>query len=292
MTILIIGATGYIGKKIYKVAKEKFQVIGTKYKSKEEEFVKFDLLKDDISIIDNNIIDKEKYALICAADANIEYCFKNKENAYQKNVIATIKLINQLNRLGYHIVFLSTDNVFNGKKGNYIEEDIQTPINEYGKMKAEVEKYLINNISASCIMRIGKIVGNFTSEKDLLVEWFQMAKQEKTISCIKGNIITLTHIDDIVKSFFLIIENNMSGLYNIVGNESDSRINLCKRFLNYMNLKADITSKDISQFQFLEKRPLNISMRNNCFIEKTGYQFMNLDDIWKSFLNSYLYNEL
>lgn len=291
MTILIIGATGYIGKKIYKVAKEKFQVIGTKYKSKEEEFIKFDLLEDDISIIDNNIKDKEKYALICAADANIEYCFKNRDAAYRKNVIGTIQLINQLYNLGYHIVFLSTDNVFNGKKGSYVEEDIQTPINEYGKMKTEVEKYLIQYVPKSCIMRIGKIVGNFKSEKDLLVEWFQMAKQKKVISCIKGNVLTLTHIDDIVASFFLIVENNMRGLYHIVGNESDSRINLCKRFLNYINLETNIILKDISEFQFSENRPLNISMKNDLFIKKTAYQFMNLDDIWKNFVDQYIYYE-
>lgn len=288
MTVLIIGATGYIGNCIYKSAKKKFKVIGTKCQSNDPTFLKFNLLKDNISRIDSQIQDTEKCALICAADANIEYCFQHKQEAYQKNVIATIQLINQLNHFGYHIVFLSTDNVFNGEKGNYTEEDIQTPINEYGKMKTEVENYLLQQIPNSCIMRIGKIVGNFTSEKDLLVEWYKKANQKESIFCINGNILTLTHIDDIVKSFLLIVENNIKGLYHIVGNESDSREHLCKQFLEYINLQTPILLKDRSEFAFKENRPLNISMKNNRFVTETGYQFMNLDDIWKRFTEEYL----
>lgn len=289
MTLLIIGATGYIGKYIYESAKEKFKVIGTQYQSNHPKFIKFNILKDDISIINKQISDTEKYALLCAGDTNIEYCFQHKNEAYQKNVIATIQLINQLNTFGYHIIFLSTDNVFNGKKGNYTEEDTPTPINEYGKMKTEVEHYLIQHISDSCIMRIGKIIGNFAFKKDLLLEWYNMARNEKSISCIKGNIFTLTHISDIVKSFFLIIENNMHGLYHIVSNESDSRENLCKRFLNYIDLEPHIISKNILEFHFSDNRPLNISMKNTRFVKETGYQFMNLDDICQNFITEYLH---
>lgn len=289
MVILIIGATGYIGEKIYEVAKKKYNVIGTRYQTEQQELIKFDMLKDDISIIDSNIEDKNKHVLICAADANIESCFKNRKISYQKNVIATIRLIDKLNNLGYHIIFLSTDNVFDGKKGDYIEEDIQTPINLYGKMKTEVEKYLMQHVFNSCIMRIGKTVGNFTSKKDLLVQWYEMAKEKKDILCIKENIFTLTHINDIIESFFLIIEKNMRGLYHIVGNESDSRINLCRNFLDYVNLETNIILKDISEFQFLESRPLNISMKNKYFIKETAHSFMNLEDIWENFVNKYVY---
>lgn len=286
MTILIIGATGYIGSEIYKYAKQDPKVdtcIGTKFRSEGEEYVEFDILKSDISAIDKMVMDDDKYALICSADTNIDFCSRNYDMAYEKNVTATIALIERLKNMDYHIIYFSTDNVFNGEKGNYTEEDAPHPINEYGKMKAEIEKYLLQEVSKSCIMRLGKIVGNFTRKNDLLMEWHNKAEQKEIIHCIRDNILTITHVDDIANCFFLIIERKLTGLYNIVGNRGYARKELCMKFLEYINLKAVVKEIPIKEFPFLEKRPLNLSMLNTKFTKETGYRFMELEEIWARF---------
>ena len=46
-------------------------------------------------------------------------------------------------------VFLSSDQVFDGTKGNYVEPDEVNPLNVYGQTKAEAERIVLQNPSHS-----------------------------------------------------------------------------------------------------------------------------------------------
>lgn len=284
MELLVIGATGYIGSQIYcEALKRNIKVIGTKFQSQNKEFVQFNIVNDKIEDLVSKFNGNNKVAVICSANAKIDYCYDYKDEAYKINVTATVKLLNELKALNYKIIFLSTDNVFDGKRGNYTEKDVQCPINEYGKMKTIVEKYIVENIQDACIMRIGKIIGLRNHKNDMLTEWMNQAKNSEKIYCIKDNIFTPTHVEDIVNSFFIIAERKLKGVYNIVGNEHFSRKSMALKFLNYTGLKTDIIEKDISEFNFKDNRPLNICMNNNKFINETSYHFKSMEIVFKEF---------
>lgn len=284
MELLVIGATGYIGSQIYcEAVKRNIKVIGTKFHSENKELFKFDIVKDDIATIASKINGNNKVAIVCSANAKIDYCYAYREEAYKINVLSTIKLMNRLNNLNYKIVFLSTDNVFDGEKGNYTEEDRQCPINEYGKMKTIVEKYILENIPDACIMRIGKIIGMKNHKNDMLTEWITQAENGEKIYCIKDNIFTPTHVEDIVNSFFIIYKNKLRGLYNIISNECFSRKEMASQFLEYMQLKADVIEKDISEFNFKDNRPLKIQMCNDKFVNATNYNFKSIETVFKEY---------
>lgn len=294
LTVVVIGATGYIGSNVYNFMKKKnVNVLGTKCNAISQEYIEFDILNDDFSSIDSMVYDSNKYAVICAGDTSIDFCFHNRERAYKKNVIATKSLIIKLRELGYKVIFFSTDNVFDGKVGRYTEDDALNPINEYGRMKAEMENYILEYEPNVCIMRLGKVIGDFTNKKDLLLEWFYLATEGKSIPCIKNNCITLTHINDILNSLYIIITCNMKGIYNIVGNESNNRKDLCREFLytikNEYNPKIKnrmskfqivVEEKDLSEFNFCDGRPLNLSMNNSRFVNEAGYNFLSMDEIF------------
>ena len=116
MKIFIIGASGLIGKKLYLRLKKNFNVIGT-YNSKKinSKFVKFDLKKDKISKLHKNIKSGDIF-IILSAYSNPGWISKNKKKARLLNITKTKKLIDQVIDLNCKVIFMSSVEVFNGKK--------------------------------------------------------------------------------------------------------------------------------------------------------------------------------
>jgi dTDP-4-dehydrorhamnose reductase len=60
--------------------------------------------------------------------------------AYLVNVESTVQLLINSEDLKSFFIFLSTDFVFDGERGMYIEEDEPGPVNYYGCTKLEAEE--------------------------------------------------------------------------------------------------------------------------------------------------------
>ena len=145
MKLLIIGVDGFIGSRLYnKCLNEDIEAVGTSRHTGNTIFFELGTSDTDV-LINNSDIKNVDYAIIAAAIPNIKRCFEDRVLTYQVNVFATIDLINKLYEHGIKCVYLSSDAVFDGKKGNYTEEDTAFPLNEYGRQKKEVEDYLLNH---------------------------------------------------------------------------------------------------------------------------------------------------
>ncbi|MEM2915265.1 MAG: sugar nucleotide-binding protein, partial [Candidatus Bathyarchaeia archaeon] len=77
-----------------------------------------------------------------AALTDVDYCEEHPDEASILNVEGTRNLVAAAKNIGTEFVYISTDSVFDGKKGMYVEEDVPNPINCYAKTKLEGEKLL------------------------------------------------------------------------------------------------------------------------------------------------------
>ena len=66
------------------------------------------------------------------------------------------KNFNIFKRFNIKPIFLSTDLVFSGVKGKYVEKDIPKPKTLYGKQKLIIEKYIKKNFQNYLIFRLSK----------------------------------------------------------------------------------------------------------------------------------------
>ena len=199
MNYFIIGATGYIGSYLYNELQLTDNVAGTSRRKLSDELLYYDMSAEKLEFpTDLFAASTDKVAVVCSAISRLSDCHNNYKEAYRVNVTNTIATISWLVKCGYHVIFLSSDSVFDGKKGFYAESDTPNPINEYGRMKRDVELFLEVNYPEVCILRLSKVVGNNNFEQDLFRSWKEMALQGKTINCIKGNYITPVFIGDIV----------------------------------------------------------------------------------------------
>ncbi|QIB27591.1 SDR family oxidoreductase [Caloranaerobacter azorensis] len=130
MKILITGADGMLGSDLQKVLKKNHELIlGT-----------IDIF--DITDIDATInfikINKPDLVIHAAAYTDVDGCESNIDQAYRVNALGTRNIAVGCNYTDTAMVYISTDYVFDGQKGNgYIEFDATNPLSVYGKSKLE-----------------------------------------------------------------------------------------------------------------------------------------------------------
>lgn len=287
MQYIIFGANGYIGSYIYdRMLAEGMRVTGTVHHAggNRNACIKYDILKDSVTDITCSIYDEKKLAVICIAYSNINFCFENYKQAYFLNVVKTKELIHILSENGYQVIFLSSDNVFDGTSGNYVECSKKNAINKYGQMKAEMEDYLLENEKNACIFRISKVVSAGSEEQNILYELDRQALKG-SVKCIKGNRLSFVAMEDIYQSCLLAAERDLHGVFNIVGDRSFSRAEFASEFYKKLGKESiEIEECGAEAFNLKDGRPLDISMSNLKFKQATGYRFLPVETVMDQYI--------
>jgi dTDP-4-dehydrorhamnose reductase len=247
MRILILGGNGMIGHKMY-------QMIS---KVNEDTWV---TLRNDLSTyIFSNIYNQEKVIeKIDLSDFNkllhtlneinpdiiLNACGitirrgveKIKSNTILLNSVLPHFLNEWVSLNNKRLIHFSTDCVFSGKKGDYLDTDIKDAYDLYGSTKSLGE--IVN--SKYAITLRGSMIGRELENKTELFEWFlqQNNKNIKGFSEVIYSGISTIKMAEIV----LMLINfypNLTGIYNI-SSKPISKFDLLKMFKDQFNINANI----------------------------------------------------
>ena len=100
-------------------------------------------LTDFKAVADRFRADSPALVIHCAAMSGSVECEKSPALARLQNIEVTARLAELCS--GVQFVFLSTDLVFDGRKGNYTELDLVNPLGVYSATKAEAEQIILRN---------------------------------------------------------------------------------------------------------------------------------------------------
>ncbi len=94
-----------------------------------------------------------------AAIGSVSMCSQQPLMAWRINHAAT-RLISKLAQdFGTRLIFISTDQVFDGRKGLYTELDTPSPLHTYGESKRAAERVVLNQVEDSVVVRINNSFG-------------------------------------------------------------------------------------------------------------------------------------
>lgn len=206
------------------------------------------------------ICDSEKPDVIlnCAAMTDVDGCEKEKKLAQDLNVNAVENLARAARKIDSHLIHLSTDYVFDGNKGPYLENDIVHPINYYGKTKLAGEN-ACKTYERHTIVRTNVVYGKAPGIKTDFVQWvLQKCKANEAMNVVNDQYGNPTFNEDIALGILRIIEKERYGIYNIAGADYVNRFefaNTIARVFNYEQ-KVQINPITTSSLNQLAKRPL------------------------------------
>lgn len=125
---------------------------------------------------DEDIIEKHlsaempDYLIHTSSITDVDYCEKNKVEAYHKNINKTVLLVEICNRLKIRFIFISSDYVFDNQTSPITECFTKRPLNFYGLTKS-IGEDLVTEISDSfLVIRCGIIIGYLKDNRKSITE--------------------------------------------------------------------------------------------------------------------------
>ena len=272
--ILILGATGMLGnammRHLYKT-KTDCEVYGTLRSAAGMRH--FPEIPQDRFITGIDVEDQDcLLSLFSRVNPNVVInCIgRVKQHAEANDVLSTLPinamLPHRLARLcavgGARLIHISTDCVFNGEKGGYLETDTSDATDLYGKSKFIGELHEPHTITLRTSI-IGHELGDASSS---LIDWFLSQKGEingYTNAIFSG--LPTVELAEVIGSYVL-PRPDLSGLYHVAATPISK--------FDLLSIVARVYSKDITivpEHTFCIDRSLN----GNKFSHETGYSSDN-----------------
>jgi dTDP-4-dehydrorhamnose reductase len=264
--VLITGVSGMLGDDIRHELSllESYAVFGIDKSMKKSQ--------SDIPVMEGDLTDvgfvqrslneiKPNIIIHCAALVDVDFCESHQEAAFKLHVEST-KCLARYNSEKTLFIYISTDSVFDGFRGNYTENDIAKPLNYYAHSKYEGEIAALSANTNSIIIRTN-IYGVHNPIGKSLVEWAltELSRGNE----IKGFVDTIfnpvftTQLSRVL--IHQLFQSKVRGVLNVVSDTIISKyhflIELARLFSYPLSLIGEGYSKEIN---FKAPRPQNTSL--------------------------------
>ncbi|XP_057454545.1 uncharacterized protein LOC130746053 [Lotus japonicus] len=208
----------------------------------------------------------------CAAISVPRACETDPATAHAINVPSSlVKWLQSFKESSTLLIHLSTDQVYEGEKSFYKEEDVAVPVNVYGKTKVAAEKYISDNCPNFAILRSSIIYGRQTVSpvpKSLPIQWIDgaLAKREK-VEFFHDEFRCPIYVKDLI-TIILALTNQwiserkqMQLLLNAGGPDRVSRVQMAEAVAQFRGHETSlIKSVSASTVDRGVKSPADISM--------------------------------
>lgn len=272
MRLLVIGGSGLLGYKTAKLAVENHETFFTYHyrRTRIEDATAMKLDKCDRTAT-LNVVKKIKPDVVIdtAALHNVDYCETHPAEAWKVNVEGTRNILDRCRHVGAKMIFLSTDYVFNGKKGYYSEGDPPNPLNYYAKTKLEAENsvkksgttYIIARPSVIFGWNPGEISGlKSSSGKSVnFVIWaLGKLRNGQEIKIVNDQYGSPTLADNLAEVLLVMASSSEQGVYHTAGksciNRYDFTLEIAETFDLEKSLIKPVTSNMFKQAAERPKR--------------------------------------
>jgi len=235
MNILVLGADGMLGHVVKLYFQEKGHTVKGTSRSDRGDYY-FDATKN-IDELESYINDFKPNAIINCTGILNKVAEEDKSLAVLLNSYLPHYVDEICRKNGIKFIHVSTDCVFDGKKGEYTEDSFKDATSFYGQSKALGE---LNNESSVTLRT--SIVGPDVNDNGIgLFQWF-MNQENETDGFDKVIWTGITTIE-FAKCMEKAIENNLSGLRHAVNNEKIDKYSLISLFKKYFNKGIIINRK-------------------------------------------------
>lgn len=209
----------------------------------------------------------------CAAAADVDWCESNPEEAYRLNAEASRRLALTASELDALLVFISTDSVFDGRRGSYDESQEPWPVNVYGQTKLAAEAFVAAGAPSNLVIRTN-FIGWSPSGQRGLAEWI--------LSRLESGLLVPAFFDvrfspllatDLAQLILDMIAARLRGLYHVTASDSCTKYEFAMNLARSFDLDpAGIQRSSISTADLRAERPRDTSLQTHKITRDLGRQ--------------------
>lgn len=235
---MVVGGSGYVGQHLVPALRAAgWSVVATANKNSRnvprEPGVRVRLLdvSDPASV--SRVLEREKPSVIINCSAARE-----ADQLGPVVVDGTRYLARASAAMGAVFVLLSTDNVFDGVRGWYGEDDPVCPVNAYGRAKAAAEEITLRLTPSSIIVRTSLVCG--LEPLDPRSRWIVSALERgEVLRLFTDELRCPVWVDELVSGVVEMIEGGLGGIMHLAGPERLSRYDIGVALGQHFGLAVD-----------------------------------------------------
>jgi len=296
-----VGGGGQVGSKTVERAKERFEVYAT-YMTRKPPLEEPRILPLDKTNLDavSDLFRKVKPEAVIDTGAlhNVDYCEAHKDEAWKANVEGTRNLAEACRNHGARMLFVSTDYVFDGTKGDYREDDEARPVNYYGLTKLEAEKAVAQTCSDYAIARPSVIFSyvrstqrESSSGKPLnFAMWLtQKLGDDEPVKIVSDQFSSPTLADNLAETLLNLAESEKKGIYHTAGKTRLSRYEFAVKIAQRLNLDERLIAPIMtSQLRQTAPRPMDSSLNVEKIEMDLRSRMLSIDEALEHFSRQFL----
>jgi dTDP-4-dehydrorhamnose reductase len=262
--VLVFGATGQVGREIVRQLDSLGSVdVLAASRSATDENLRFDL-SDPPSVagIINRI--EAEYAIFAAAATNVRHCESHPDSTRIDNVDAPAAAAEACRSVGTKLTFISTDYVFDGRAGPYLEKDSPAPINAYGSQKLAAERCVLGASSQNLVVRTCQVFGSDPRRRNYVAGIADRLIAGEIVRAPHDLFGTPTYAPDLADAVIELTLGGKSGVWHVAGTSFVSRFELAQAIAAAFKLDGSrVVAMSADEIGDDVKRPRRAGLRSD-----------------------------
>lgn len=276
--VLITGASGLLGINLALTTQARgYEVVGITLEPGIHG-IPFEMMRLDLTqpgVIEKVVDDVHPDIIInCVALTDVDHCEQIPEDALRVNAALPEMLARESTRHKIKLVQISTDAVFDGKRGGYREGDPVSPPNVYAKTKHAGEAAVLNSDNQALVCRVN-FYGWSISGRRSLAEWFfNKLTLDEPVKGFTDAIFSPLLATDLAGILLALIERDSRGLFHVVNPESISKYDFGVALAEQFGFnKSLITPTSIQNAGLAAVRSPNLNLDTDKLSKELGETF-------------------
>ena len=216
---------------------------------------------------------------LCAAIARLAACADDPEGSAHINVVQTLALAEMCLARGITVLFLSTNQVFDGRTPHERAEAPHSPVSEYGRQKARAEAALLRQIESGApvaILRLAKVVSD---TMPLIGGWIKDLTAAKPIRVFDDLKLAPTPTNQVCTAIAALLQNRARGIFQLTGPRDVSYADIGGFLAAYLDADPKLVNQTSARAAGLPEgaTPLHTTLDSSLMRVHYG---LDVPDVW------------
>ncbi|MBI4066331.1 SDR family oxidoreductase [Candidatus Gottesmanbacteria bacterium] len=278
MNIIGTGLSGLVGSRVVELLQPEFQFENLSLETG------FDITHTD-AVMDRIGKSHASWVFHFAATTDLEAAEKERQlgqnsKTWRVNVGGTRNVVQAAYASKKHVLYLSTDFVFDGESGPYTEQSRPNPQSWYAITKYEGEKLVSGMGEGGLIVRIAfPYKAGRVGRESFLHRIVDLMMQGKTIQSPNDQLFMPTLIDDIARAMSVLVSGAASGIYHVVSPQALSPYEAARKIAAAYGLDAALVVQVSSAEYYKDRapRPFHAVLKHDK-IDALGIRIRSFDE--------------
>jgi dTDP-4-dehydrorhamnose reductase len=219
-------------------------------------------------------------ATICAGVVRLAACADDPASSAQINVDRTLLLVEKLLARDIAVLFLSTNQVFDGHMPHVPPDAPYAPVSEYGRQKARAEtalRGLMVRGAPVAILRLAKVV---STDMPLMKDWIADLSAGKPIRAFNDMTLAPTPTDLVCAVIGTLLEDRASGIFQLTGPRDVAYAEVGRFLAAHLGVEPALVRETSALRAGLPEgaTPLNTTLDSSLLCRRYGFK---VPDVWE-----------